>query len=270
MTPLSSRTAGVALLSLADPTTTAPPPGQVSPSRSTPGNSSAPPSAGNTPTMRSPFAPDFNCGAAADLAKALRVLGCPARLLILSLMHSYAGGMRVGEMIEPLGAAQSTVSYHLHILENAGLIRRRYDGRCCWCTLDVPALAGLADLLAPRPTSRSARVTIEASLDVTTPFSRTFNSRAAADLATVLNGLADPSRLVILSLIHSSGAMTEAQIIGETRLAKTIIGHHVRTLDEAKLIHSDQVGTSRWFTLNEPALAGLAGVLRAGKQRVRA
>jgi ArsR family transcriptional regulator len=219
--------------------------------------------------MRSPFAPNFTAGAAADLATALRVLGHSSRLLILSLVHS-SGAMRAGEMVEPLGAAQPTVSYHLQILENAGVIRRRYDGRYCWCTLDVPALAGLAGLLAPRPTSRSARVTIEASLDLTTPFARTFTSCTAADLATVLKGLASPSRLVILSLIISSGAMTEAQIIGETGLAKTIIGRHVRTLDRAKLIHGDQVGTSRWFTLNEPALARLADALRPVKRRVRA
>jgi ArsR family transcriptional regulator, arsenate/arsenite/antimonite-responsive transcriptional repressor len=272
MTPLSSPTAAVASLWLAHRTTTAAPPGHVSALTGTPANSSASPGAREVQTMRSPFAPNFTSGAAAELATALRVLGCPSRLLILSLMYAHAGAMSAARMVEPLGTSQPTVSYHLRILENAGLIRRRYDGRYCWCTLDVPALAGLADLLAPRRTSRSADANIEAplALDVTTPFSHTFNSRAAADLATVLKGLAYPSRLVILSLIHSCGAMTETQIIGQTGGAEKTIGHHVRTLGRVSLIHSDQVGTSRWFTLNETALAGLASALRPAKRRVRA
>jgi ArsR family transcriptional regulator len=271
MTLLSSHPAAAASLSPADRTITATPsPGQVSPSISTPATSSVRPSAGNTQTLRSPFALNFTASAAADLATAVRALSCPSRLFMFNLMHSYAGEMRAGEMVKPLGAAQPTVSYHLRILQHAGLIRRRSDRGYSWSSIDVPALTGLADLLAPQPTSRSASVNSEAALDLTTPFSRAFTSRAATELATVLKALAYPARLVILSLIHSNGAMTEAKITREIDVAETTIGHHVRTLETAKLIHGDPVGTSRWFTLNEPALAGLADVLRPAKRRVRA
>ena len=66
----------------------------------------------------------------ADLAKAL---GHPARVLILRLLLR-RGSCVCGEIVDELPLAQSTVSQHLKVLKEAGLIRGAVEGpRTCYC-----------------------------------------------------------------------------------------------------------------------------------------
>ncbi|MDQ0506525.1 ArsR/SmtB family transcription factor [Xanthobacter agilis] len=76
------------------------------------------------------------------LADRLRALGHPARLAVL---HTLARENRCvcGEIVRELPLAQSTVSQHLKVLGEAGLIRSRAEGaRTAYC-LDHAALAAL-------------------------------------------------------------------------------------------------------------------------------
>jgi ArsR family transcriptional regulator len=59
----------------------------------------------------------------ADLAAVFDALGQPVRLRILSMLAIY-GGMRVMEIVEQTPLNQATVSYHLRVLAEAGLIAR--------------------------------------------------------------------------------------------------------------------------------------------------
>jgi DNA-binding transcriptional ArsR family regulator len=66
----------------------------------------------------------------ADLAKAV---GHPARVQILRLLLR-RGTCVCGEIVDELPLAQSTVSQHLKVLKEAGLIRGTVDGpRICYC-----------------------------------------------------------------------------------------------------------------------------------------
>jgi ArsR family transcriptional regulator len=66
----------------------------------------------------------------ASLAKAL---GHPARVQILRLLLS-RDSCFCGEIVEQLPLAQATVSQHLKVLKEAGLIRGEIDGpRTCYC-----------------------------------------------------------------------------------------------------------------------------------------
>ncbi|WP_420456923.1 ArsR/SmtB family transcription factor [Rubrivirga sp.] len=79
--------------------------------------------------------------ALADWAKAL---AHPARLAILKTLGA-RGQCVCGEVVEVVGLAQSTVSQHLKVLREAGLITGTADGpRSCYC-LDDDALAALSD-----------------------------------------------------------------------------------------------------------------------------
>jgi ArsR family transcriptional regulator len=70
---------------------------------------------------------------AEELALAFSVLADPARLRLLSLVASAeAGEACVCELVEPLGRSQPTVSHHLKILANAGLIVGDKRGRWVW------------------------------------------------------------------------------------------------------------------------------------------
>ena len=66
------------------------------------------------------------------LAKMAKALAHPARIAILRLLASRA--CLCGEVVEELPLAQSTVSQHLKVLKEAGLIRGDVDGpRTCYC-----------------------------------------------------------------------------------------------------------------------------------------
>lgn len=77
--------------------------------------------------------------AAAQLAAMFRVLGEPARLQILSLIASHPNGEAcVCELTEPLGLSQPTVSHHLKVLYETGLLQKERRGNWIYYSF-VPA-----------------------------------------------------------------------------------------------------------------------------------
>ena len=63
------------------------------------------------------------------LADALKVLADPARLQLLSLIGAAPEGEAcVCNLVEPMGLSQPTVSHHLKVLTNAGLLGREQRG----------------------------------------------------------------------------------------------------------------------------------------------
>lgn len=64
-------------------------------------------------------------GAAEVLARALKAVADPARLQLLSLIRaSPSGEMCACDLVEPLGLSQPTVSHHLKVLIDAGILTR--------------------------------------------------------------------------------------------------------------------------------------------------
>lgn len=74
-------------------------------------------------------------GAEADeeLAALAKAVGHPARVQILRLLVRREACI-CGDIVEELPLAQSTVSQHLKVLKDVGLIRGEIDGpRVCYC-----------------------------------------------------------------------------------------------------------------------------------------
>lgn len=74
-------------------------------------------------------------GPAADeeLAVYAKALGHPARIQILRILQQRETCV-CGDIVDELPLAQSTVSQHLKVLKEAGLIRGEIDGpRVCYC-----------------------------------------------------------------------------------------------------------------------------------------
>jgi DNA-binding transcriptional ArsR family regulator len=68
-----------------------------------------------------------------ELAAFAKALGHPARVQILRLLTTKASCV-CGELVEELPLAQSTVSQHLKVLKEVGLVRGDVDGpRVCYC-----------------------------------------------------------------------------------------------------------------------------------------
>lgn len=87
--------------------------------------------------FRPPDQPDLRPveGAEADeeLALLCKAVGHPARVLILRLLVRRESCI-CGDIVDELPLAQSTVSQHLKVLKDAGLIRGEIDGpRVCYC-----------------------------------------------------------------------------------------------------------------------------------------
>jgi len=68
------------------------------------------------------------------MASRLKALSDPARLRLISLIASN-GEMCVCDLTEPLGLSQPTVSHHLKVLSNAGLVNREKRGK--WAHFSV-------------------------------------------------------------------------------------------------------------------------------------
>ena len=83
------------------------------------------------------------------LAGILKALADPARLRLLSLIAAEPDAEAcVCELIEPLGLSQPTVSHHLRVLTEAGLLSRTKRGVWAYYRLVPDALPALGQLLA--------------------------------------------------------------------------------------------------------------------------
>lgn len=96
------------------------------------------------PLVREPL----TAAGAEQLASVLKALADPARLRLLSMIAVHEGGEAcVCDLTEPLGLSQPTVSHHLKVLLDAGLVTRDKRGVWAYYRLVNESLTGLADLL---------------------------------------------------------------------------------------------------------------------------
>ena len=73
------------------------------------------------------------CASDADLARLAKALAHPARVAILRLLITRTECV-CGEIVHELPLAQSTISQHLKMMKDAGLIQGEVDGpRICYC-----------------------------------------------------------------------------------------------------------------------------------------
>ena len=100
------------------------------------------PSASSRPAGRS-----RDSSADREIAAIARALGHPARVAILR--HLIQGGECIcGQIVSVMPLAQATVSQHLKVLKDAGLVRGEIDGpRVCYCA-NPDAVARLSERLA--------------------------------------------------------------------------------------------------------------------------
>lgn len=74
------------------------------------------------------FAPTLTEEEAVVQARLLKALADPTRLRILSLLSRYEGEVCVFEIVESFTLEQPTISHHLRILRDAGLVDCRKKG----------------------------------------------------------------------------------------------------------------------------------------------
>ena len=86
------------------------------------------------------------------MASRLKALSDPTRLRLFSLVAS-APEVCACDLTEPLGVSQPTVSHHLKILTNAGLLTREQRGRWVYFSASTGTLNDLSVFLDPSAAS---------------------------------------------------------------------------------------------------------------------
>jgi ArsR family transcriptional regulator len=83
-----------------------------------------------------------------ELARGFTALADPVRLRVLSILAAAPDGeVCVCDFVGPLGKSQPTVSHHLKILSDAGLVHGDRRGKWVWYSLDRRRLADLKGAL---------------------------------------------------------------------------------------------------------------------------
>jgi ArsR family transcriptional regulator len=98
---------------------------------------------------------------AEELAAAFKAIADPGRLRLLNFIASKENAEAcVCELTEPLGLAQPTVSHHLRVLAEAGLLERERRGTWVFYRLVPERIEALRSVLVlpsdKRPAKRSA------------------------------------------------------------------------------------------------------------------
>lgn len=87
---------------------------------------------------------------AAEMAPILAALADPVRLRIVSMLAAAPEGSACGcDLEEPLGLSQPTVSHHLKVLREAGLIEGRRQGRWIHYSVVGERMSEIQDALGP-------------------------------------------------------------------------------------------------------------------------
>ncbi len=88
---------------------------------------------------------------AEDLSGAFKALADPVRLRVLSLIASQPSGeVCACDLVAPIGKSQPTVSHHLKVLFEAGLVTKSKRGSWIWYRAVPERLEVLRSALGPR------------------------------------------------------------------------------------------------------------------------
>ncbi len=101
-----------------------------------------------TPLAREPMTAEQ----ADEVAPLLRALADPVRLRLMSLVLSHEGGEAcVCDLTPAFDLSQPTISHHLKVLHEAGLLGREKRGTWVYYQARPEAMAAVMTLFAPNP-----------------------------------------------------------------------------------------------------------------------
>ena len=105
-----------------------------------------PPANSRSPSLRTAMLTPDDAG---QLAAVFAALGDPVRLRLLSLLASSGQpSVCACDLVEPVGKSQPTVSHHLRVLREAGLVTSEKRGVNVWYAVVPAALEALRGSLA--------------------------------------------------------------------------------------------------------------------------
>jgi ArsR family transcriptional regulator len=94
--------------------------------------------------------PDVERRQAERMARVAKALGDPIRLQLVDVLRRHAGEVCVCELTPLFDVSQPTVSHHLKVLREAGLVDSERRGLWAYYYVVPEALAELGEWIAPR------------------------------------------------------------------------------------------------------------------------
>jgi ArsR family transcriptional regulator len=92
--------------------------------------------------------PDVERQEAERMAKIAKALGDPARLTMIDVLRKHAGKVCVCELVPLFHLSQPTVSHHLKVLRDAGIVGSEREGLWAYYYVLPGALDEIADWLS--------------------------------------------------------------------------------------------------------------------------
>jgi ArsR family transcriptional regulator len=138
----------------------------------------------------------------ADSATELKILSDPTRARIVSIIRdSPEGRQRVGSLATTLGLSQPTVSHHMKVLLDEGLLLRSPEGRTAWYSIAGDHADRIDEVLqrtvTPGVTAEAlARITADLTARFTGTFSANTVERYVTESYALLADQAQISRLL--------------------------------------------------------------------------
>jgi ArsR family transcriptional regulator len=106
----------------------------------------------------------LNADEAVELAAAFKALGDPVRLRLLSLIAAHEGGEAcVCDLTGAFALSQPTISHHLKVLRQAGLVSSERRATWVYYRLRPEVIGLLADVLVPTGTPLNSTCTPDES-----------------------------------------------------------------------------------------------------------
>lgn len=121
---------------------------------------------------------------AEEIARNLRAIADPTRVQILSLIVEAPDGRRpVTELADELGLSQPTISHHLRLLTDEGILERSQEGRQVWYSVVPSRISDVFESVRTDPVVASVAPPVleRIGADLATRFAGTFSAETVAE-----------------------------------------------------------------------------------------
>ena len=203
--------------------------------------------------------------AAGELAPMFKALGDPIRLRLLSLIAS-TDEICVCDLTDAFEVTAATISHHLRVLRESGLVDAERRGTWMYYSVRRPALALLGGLLStegsgsPQATAQTAPATDAPGLSgasVPSQAATQHQNELISANPDVVKLLADPLRARIVELL-AAGPATTSHLVTGTGAKQPNVSGHLRQLREAGVVEAEPRGRHTLYRLAPLALQGAA------------
>ncbi len=204
------------------------------------------------PLSVQPLAPAM----AGQLATQFKALSDPIRLRLLSLIAS-AAEVCVCDLTDAFDVTGATISHHLRVLREAGLVDSERRGTWVYYRAQGAALELLGGLLSARMPEIAPAPQAAPAPDPTAEPAAPDQEQLISANPDVVRLLADPLRARIVQILADGPACT-SHLVADTGAKQPNVSGHLKLLREAGVVVTQPHGRFTYYRLVPEALQGAA------------